>query len=353
MTVKGFFKSTAFKCIITLLAILLVCGVFLTIANGFLSVSEEERFDRAIKKLYGKDVTVERIDLSNQKTSFDYSDIVEAYKVKDDGNYLIKAEGKEGFGGTVTCWVVVETGDGENGAKVVTGVMKIAIEKAAGESYIGNVSEEALNELAKKATPGKEVEGGYKHGSREDGDDKIETGASFSMRAISNCMNGAMQFAENYLNGIVPPDFYADNGFEYLRLINKDATSYTDENGVVKYNITTTGSGPVSAFKLKIDIGNTDGKAVVNSLEIVSSGSVDGKGKTAADYDALIFKDYIGKSLDYLIGMLNENIDYPATNDKDISTGATRSSYNIAYACAFALANYQKCLEIPFEGGNA
>ena len=69
MTVKGFFKSTAFKCIITLLAILLVCGVFLTVANGFLQVSEEERFDRAIKKLYGKDVTVERIeDLSDQKT---------------------------------------------------------------------------------------------------------------------------------------------------------------------------------------------------------------------------------------------------------------------------------------------
>lgn len=351
MTVKGFFKSTAFKCIITLLAILLVCGVFLTVANGFLSVSDNERFDRAIKKLYGKDVTVERIeDLSNQKTSFDYSDIIEAYKVKDDGNYLIKAEGKEGFGGTVTCWVVVETGDGENGEKTVTGVMKIAIEKASGESYIGNVTEEALNRLAELAAPGKEIEGGYKHGSREDGDDKIATGASFSMRAISNCVNGAMQFVENYLTGIVPADFYPDNGFKYLDLINKDATSYVNNDGVVTYSITTMGYKQAGAFVLTIEVAETDGVAAVNSVTMVTSGS------TAELFNERMYdlSNYNGKNLQYFTDMLGGDMACPERGSgKDISTGATYSNYNIAYACAFALANYQKCLEIPFEGGNA
>ena len=34
MSAKSFFKSTAFKCIVVLLSIVLLCSVFLTICNA-------------------------------------------------------------------------------------------------------------------------------------------------------------------------------------------------------------------------------------------------------------------------------------------------------------------------------
>ena len=52
MTVKQFFKSTTFKCIITLLCILLISGIFLTVMNGLLEVAEGEKLQRAIGKIY-------------------------------------------------------------------------------------------------------------------------------------------------------------------------------------------------------------------------------------------------------------------------------------------------------------
>lgn len=354
MTVKKFFKSTAFKCIITLLAILLICGVFLTIADGFLHVSEEEKFNRIVKKIYGKEVDCEEVDISDAKTAFDYSTVTKAYLVKNDGNYLIQAEGKEGFGGTVTCWVVVKVGKGDDGTtETVIGVEKVAIDKASGESYINRISQGALDELAAKAEYGKELEGGFKHGSQEKGDDFIATGASCSMRAISNCINGAMQFTAAYISGIKPEDFYGDNGFKYLELINKSSTSYSAENGVVTYKIKTTGSGPVSSFEITVVVGKADETISITSVAVDLSGSVSGKGKDKEEYDTLTKTNYTGKTLDYFTEMLGEDMEYPGDNaDKDISTGASRSSYNVAYACAFALANYEKAIATPYNGGN-
>ena len=192
MTVKEFFKSKTFKCIVVLLSILLVCGIFLTIMYGFLEVSDEERFDRAIKKIYGDSVTTVEIDLNKHTTEFEYSTVVEAYTVTEDGNYLVKMEGREGFAGTVTCWVVVITG--EDG-KSIDGIKKIVIDNAPSESYISKIKQSQLDELAAKAEYGKELSGGFVHGSvTEHGEDFVKTGASCSMRAISNAVNGAMEF---------------------------------------------------------------------------------------------------------------------------------------------------------------
>ena len=55
-TKQPFIKSAAFKCVTALLTVLLICGVFLTIMNGLLAVSPEERFERAIMKIYGNSV---------------------------------------------------------------------------------------------------------------------------------------------------------------------------------------------------------------------------------------------------------------------------------------------------------
>ena len=106
MTVKEFFKGKAFKCIAALLCVLLISGIFLTIMNSLLAVTDQERFDRAIKKIYGKAVKTEAVAVADYNSN---ATIEEAYKIKDDGNYLVKATGKGGFdNGTVTCWIVVK-----------------------------------------------------------------------------------------------------------------------------------------------------------------------------------------------------------------------------------------------------
>ena len=347
MTAKQFFKSTAFKCIVTLFSILLVCGVFLTIMYGFLEVTDEENFARAVQKIYGKSVKTEEIKLDGLKTSFDYSSVDKAYKVLDDGNYLVKVTGKEGFGGSVTCWVVVMMGEDGDSNPSIDGIMKIVIDSAPGESYISKISQGALDSLASKAEYGKELEGGYKHGSQQKGDDYISTGASYSMRAISNCVNGAMEFVAGYALGIVNADFFADNGFEYLEMINNKKTSYTTSDNVVTYSIETTGNSPAGAFTITVKVGE-DG--VITEYTITEDGS------TATDYSDKVFKDYVGKNADWFKSVIgadgtdNSNANYGGNG---IQTGATRSNYLCLYAGLFATANYQKALETPYTGGNA
>ena len=347
MTVKEFFKSTSFKCIAALLAILLVCGVFLTIAYGFLEVTDEERFARAINKIYGQTVNTEQINLEGVKTDFDTATVSEAYKVTDDGNYLIKVAGKQGFGGSVICWVVVEMNDAGNG---IDGIKKVTIDSAPGESYLSNISQDELDRLASLAVYGEELHGGWDP-SNTPGKDYFPTGASRTMWAVSNAINGAMDFVAAYALGESVAEFYGDNGFEYLELIDRKATSYSVDNGIATYNITTLGSSPAGPFELSIVIASVDNNPTIKSVTIVKSGSVPGKGLSAEEYDEKIYNNYEGKTLQYFIDMLGEDMAYPGNNaGKDFSAGASRSSYNLVYACAFALANYDKCLEIPYGG---
>ena len=187
MTVKQFFKSTTFKCIVTLLAILLVCGIFLTVAYGFLEVTEEERLDRAISKIYGKQVTSETVlKSSDANVTLGEATIIEAHYIKDDGNYLVKAKAKGGFNGTVTCWVLVTTAD-----NLVSGVNKVISEGSDGETFLGDI-----NYLDKFA----ETE--YTDGFLFTTDNGFKTaGASKSSTAINNSVNGAVSYVKSVLDG--------------------------------------------------------------------------------------------------------------------------------------------------------
>ena len=140
MTVKEFFKSTAFKCIVTLTCILLVCGIFLTVSYGFLEVTAEDRLQRAINKIYGEEVKVEVIDVEN----------------------------------------------GE-----IKKVNKVTIETSDGETFLGNI-----NYLDKFAAI--EYTEGYLY-TTDDG--FLTAGASKSSTAINNCVNGAVKFVNSVLGG--------------------------------------------------------------------------------------------------------------------------------------------------------
>ena len=104
---------------------LLVSGIFLTVMNGLLAVSDQERLDRAINKIYGKPVAYTEVDVANYN---DNATINAAYRIRDDGNYLVRVTGKGGFdNGTVTCWVVVSVSNG-----AINGIDKVVIDSNTG-----------------------------------------------------------------------------------------------------------------------------------------------------------------------------------------------------------------------------
>lgn len=177
MSAKQFFKSNVFKCLVTLLCVLLVCGIFLTVMNSLLYVSAEERFDRALAKIYGKSVSTETVAVENYNSN---ATIEEAYKVKEDGNYLVKSTGKGGFAGTVTCWVVVEVSNGK-----ISGVQKVIVDSYVGETQMAEIKDSFLEKFSS----------GYTDGiiySTADG--FLVTGSTRSSNAICNAVNGALDF---------------------------------------------------------------------------------------------------------------------------------------------------------------
>lgn len=348
MTVKQFFKSTSFKCIISLLCILLVCGIFLTVAYGFLEVTDEERLQRAISQIYGQSVTATEQDISDKNTNLDYSIINNIYYIEDDGNYLVNVSGKNGHGGNVTCWVVIYTSDDGNGVK---GVGQVVISSAPGESYLSYIKDSHLALFSNEEYyDGIVYEYGFNNSGDVPGDMYVKTNASRTMRAICNAVNGAIDFIKAYLSGVDIVNPWAD--FQYYEKINMEETIWTVEDGVVTYEIVTQSNAPAGAFKMTVSVGSDK---TISSYEITTYGSVDNDyGNVKADYynDKINVSLFTGKDLAYFESII-ENGD---TNEKyeanGLSTGATRSNYLCLYAGAFATSNYDYCLENPSEVTN-
>lgn len=368
MTAKQFFKSTAFKCIITLLCVLLISGVFLTVMNGLLEVSPEERFQRALSKIYGKSVGYTPVAVANYNSN---ATIEEAYEM-EDGNYLVKSTGKGGFeNGTVTCWVVVEYKSG-----AVIGVGKVIIDSNKGQSYIDRVSDKALNQFSQLY----ENEIIYT--------ESMITGATVkgTKTAICNAVNGALDYV-NYSFGKVRAE-----GARFLEDIQKAygetviSVYGADENGEEK--LITAEDETVKGFAVNL----TEGKSTVNEYYIVKyndgekdvlhylvsstglGGYPDGSntvtvrlavaivdGKPSTIYNAVITgnvgQSFIGdiKHMGNYAGVdiSGDGFEFITTKPSDyVSTGATMSSTAINNAINGAI-NYLKTLSFDQpEGGS-
>ena len=334
MTVKGFFKSNVFKCLITLLCVLLVSGVFLTIMNGLLAVSDQERLDRAINKIYGKSVAYTEVAVADYN---DNATIEAAYKIKDDGNYLVKSTGKGGFdNGTVTCWVVVNVKGG-----AIKGIDKVVIDSNKGQSYIGNINDNFLSGFY----------GDYENGYIFNPNDGfIKTGATRSANAICNAVNGAIDYVNSKWLGNVTVDLYAD--FELTEYIEtKQSKHEIDDNGNIVYHIVTKGHTMPSGFTVEITV-STEG--IITDYKILNNGSSPASYADKMKPDILDGTLFVGKDFAGIQAIINEGITYPGDNKgTTISTGATQSNYLCIYAAAFATKNYDKILtnEAPSDGG--
>ena len=365
MTAKEFFKSTSFKCIAVLLSILLVCGVLLTLCNAVFKVTEKDLRERAISQIYGQTVDATEQDLSTRTTEYTYSTIQEAYYVEFTDkktnekvyNYLVKVTGKGGFGGDVGCYVAVNLASDK---KTITGIYSVQIISAEGESFLSNITSAHLEQITKIVyTDGYVYELGWVNGGNSEGKDFIKTGASMTMRAISNAVNGAINLVKEITTGAVtaepepvpepePPTIYDD--FLYTDYIDKANTSHKFENGEVVYDIKTTGLYPSEAFELTIKVGS-NGKII----DFV----IDDNGSTY-DYEQFMMPDILdgtyieGKGASNFLAVLGEGakdetlsqIESGATS----SDHATKSNFLCLYASLFAAANYDLAI---YLGGNA
>ncbi len=143
-----FFKSTWFKCIFTLLAIAVVASGLLALLNDLLFISPEERTARAIKKIYGYEVSnyevlldVDSTDANVNKTSIEnengFGEIDKIYLVgsttAESYEILFRATGNKGYkGGTITLWVKVDV---TNDLEAISPASTQKISKVVMDSY--------------------------------------------------------------------------------------------------------------------------------------------------------------------------------------------------------------------------
>jgi len=94
---REFFSSASFKSIVVLILIAVVLGGALSILNDVLYVSAEEEVNRAIKKIYGREIGWEEKELDAEFSSNDdYGEINTVYLL-EDGNYLVQSTGADGY----------------------------------------------------------------------------------------------------------------------------------------------------------------------------------------------------------------------------------------------------------------
>lgn len=192
MTVKQFFKSQAFRCIIVLLVIALIAGGLLAILNDVLSVSEEERTMRAIEKVYGKEMQYEEIEYSSNVLENEYGKLSKVYLL-ENGNYLVQSTGIEGYkGGTITVWVVLASENGD-----FSGIEKVVLESYEKQTLMSKLTYDVYS------AHNDEITGNIYFTTGGDGIKVVISGATYSTNALNNAVNCALKFAREVL--YVPP----------------------------------------------------------------------------------------------------------------------------------------------------
>ena len=200
MTVKEFFKSKTFLCIVVLLCIALVAGALLSIMNDLLYVSAEERVARTIKSIYGKemaytvvyDIAQEAEKAPEEQVYYDYTGydrnhnaVEKAGKIENvyllsDGNYLVKATGALGYKqGTVSVWCVAEFADGH-----FTTLRDVSVAGYDKQTLMSKFTKSVLS--------------GYT-GTEEF--NQVVSGASYSSDAMNNALNAALSYVKTLEGG--------------------------------------------------------------------------------------------------------------------------------------------------------
>lgn len=206
-------RGTATQAVVAvavLVAICLVCGLLLALCNDLLYVTPEEKFNRAMQKVY-PDFQLESGWDERPNAQFSQNDTygsVSAVYKSTDGAYVLETTGIGGFnGGTVTLYVAV-SGDEEPVIKGWT------ITANAGQSFIGNITENHQ----KTWFIGDSI-------SEVQATDGFGSGATFTENAICNAINMASYYCMNALGLGSNPEGEALQAA--MELLGADYASYT------------------------------------------------------------------------------------------------------------------------------
>lgn len=340
--IKEFFKSTSFKCIAVLLAIVLVCGILLTICNSLFEVTDQERLDRVLSQIYGESVETKEHELTEYETTeFDNGSINNVYEVTSDGNYLINATGTGGFsGGTVTCWVVIEMTDGS-----VSGIGNVVVSENTNQSWIANVPDSAFEHFGESYTDGETFD------VSDWQDNGLTGGATGSTTAIVNAVNTALLFARSQIAGeVIEPDVNPFEDFDYTEYIDTTATTVklADNGTDVIFDITTANVTFTAPSSVEVTVG-ADGK--ITAYEVTDENSTQGFGANVPEsiLNGTLFTGKGETEILELLGDTENGSFVPDNIDETLHTQATYSNFYFTYAALFAAANYENGYVMALE----
>ena len=173
------------KTVAVMLAIILVCGGLLAISSDLLNVSDEERIQRAIDKIYTSEEVLleETVDVSSIETS-DLNDVgtIKSCYVLNNGDLLILSTGKKGYSnGTISLYVAITI---ENDVA--------SVKRTVQDSYTGQTLMSKLSSLYQKFI-------GKTNSDDLDKVNEIVSGATYSSNAASNAVFVALQFANRLM----------------------------------------------------------------------------------------------------------------------------------------------------------
>lgn len=286
MTAKQFFKSNAFKSLVVLIAIVLVAGALLAIFNDLLYISDEERLNRTLSKIYGKTVSAQAVELTEEEKTYSYGTVDNVYYIEDDGNYLFKTTGVGGYpgNGTITLWTVVTcTGTREQNNLVLTGIEKVVYDSNVGQTLISNLNDSFYAFFAEHDDL--VAEGGY-FTSVDGGTDDLNNvivQTTMSSKAASNAVNTALACFRKVMVGETEPapgdpvhEFYGEAvSYETLTVAEAgktneygtiDAAYYISEKS--QYLFKTTGIGGFSNGTVTLWTAVNAGKAADDTITL-------------------------------------------------------------------------------------
>lgn len=316
-----------------LLLIVLLCTFLIAVCNDLLAVSEEEKFNRTLQKIYGGSASVKTtLSVTSENSAYEDGTVNAAYEMSD-GNYLVNATGKGAYqGGTVTVWAVIRT---KNGA--LEGVGKVLFDSTT----VGKYFEPPAAFMEDFQNHDEEVSMGWLFG--EFTGTVPATGATASARAINNAVNTAILFYKAVVGGEAEtPSF----DWKYASFVNARRVKAGVVGNAVTYTLYTKANGPAPEIELEITVEN--GKITAFAPQTAL-----GAPPVYGEYVPESMKNgtyFLGKGEEELAALLNgEGLLLPPSENGDVpSTEASYSSASLVRAALFAAANYAAVLQ---EGG--
>jgi hypothetical protein len=191
MKFKEFLKSTAFRSVVVLVAITLVCILALSVLSDVLYVSQDERDARQYAKLYPGADSYTKLPIDyNFATNPNYGEVLgvtEAVKGGSRVAVVIEAKsayipGEVGYAGNVTCYVVIDA--------VTAEIVSWSVGSFTGETLMANFGNKQYTEWYV----------GHNVSLPVDWSTVYLAGVTRSSRAINAAVNMAAEYSRNALS---------------------------------------------------------------------------------------------------------------------------------------------------------